>query len=66
MDFEKIRKIIEENLEIVDSGVFGEGVSNDWIQKAQFRLGVVRVKNCLSHFALKPRGLLLLFYSKKK
>ncbi len=39
MDFEYIKKLIEENSEICEFANFGDGVSADWIDKAQERLG---------------------------
>jgi antitoxin YobK len=40
MDFDSIQKLIEENKEIVDFGKFGQGVSDELLEKAQVRLGV--------------------------
>lgn len=40
MDYDRIKKLIEENSDIVDFAEFGEGVSEDWIEKAEVRLGV--------------------------
>jgi hypothetical protein len=40
MDYEKIKKMIEENSDILEFGEFGHGVSDSWIENAQNRLGV--------------------------
>lgn len=40
MDYEKIKKLIEENSDILEFGEFGHGVSDIWIENAQNRLGV--------------------------
>lgn len=40
MDYERIRTLIEENSDIVEFGEYGQGVSDDWIKKAQERLNV--------------------------
>ncbi|MCT4665134.1 MAG: SMI1/KNR4 family protein [Flavobacteriales bacterium] len=41
MDYEKIRKLIEDKTDIVDFGNFENGISDEWIQLAQNRLGVI-------------------------
>ncbi len=38
MNFEYIKKLIEENSEICEFANFGDGVSEEWIEKAQLRL----------------------------
>lgn len=40
MDYEAIRLLIEANKEKVNFGEFGHGISNDWVEKAESRLGV--------------------------
>nr|WP_288834906.1 SMI1/KNR4 family protein [uncultured Flavobacterium sp.] len=40
MDFDFVKKIIEENKSKVEFAEFGEGVSDEWLQKAQLRLNV--------------------------
>lgn len=37
---ENIKKVIESNRSIIDVGAFGEGVSPEWILKAEERLGI--------------------------
>ena len=38
--YKKIISIIQENLDKVEFADFGEGVSDEWIKKAELRLGV--------------------------
>lgn len=40
MDYESIRKLIENNKSKTNFGEFGHGASDEWIEKAQSRLGV--------------------------
>jgi antitoxin YobK len=40
MNYNAIKKLIEENSNIVEFGEFGNGVSDIWINKAQDRLGI--------------------------
>lgn len=40
MDFDFVKKIIEKNNSKVEFAEFGEGVSDEWLQKAQSRLNV--------------------------
>ncbi len=40
MNYKRTKKIIEENTEVVEFGEFGQGVSDEWIEKAQSRLRV--------------------------
>ena len=40
MDYESIRKLIKENRQQINFGEFGHGPLDDWIDKAQARLGV--------------------------
>ena len=40
MDYEKIKKLIEENSDILEFEEFGHGVSDSWIENAQNRLRV--------------------------
>lgn len=41
MDFDFVKKIIEKNNSKVEFAEFGEGVSDEWLQKAQLRLNVI-------------------------
>lgn len=41
MNKEYIKKLIEENKHIVDFAEFGNGVSEEWISKAELRLGII-------------------------
>lgn len=40
MNFEAIRNLIESHREIINLSAFGKGVSEEWIEKAEVRLGV--------------------------
>ncbi len=40
MDYLRIKEIIEENSDIIDFGEFGQGGSDEWIGKAEERLGI--------------------------
>ncbi len=40
MKYEIIRKLIEENLDKVEFGEFGKGVSDEWVKKAEIRLNM--------------------------
>ncbi len=40
MSYKIIKQLIEENSEIAEFGEFGQGVSDEWIEKAQSRLKV--------------------------
>ena len=40
VDYGKIKKVIDENSNVVEFGKFGQGISDSWIEKAQNRLGI--------------------------
>lgn len=40
MNYSSIQKMIKKNKDVVNFGEFGQGVSDDWIEKAQFRLDI--------------------------
>ena len=40
MEYESVQKLIEDNKQKINFGQFGHGTSDDWIDKAQTRLGV--------------------------
>ena len=40
IDYQTIRKLIEDNPSIVRFGTFGQGVADEWIRKAETRLKV--------------------------
>ena len=40
MNYDRIIELISQNQEIVDFGEFGNGVSAEWIEKAEKRLGL--------------------------
>lgn len=40
MNYEEFKKLVAENSNSIEFGEFGTGVSDDWIEKAEDRLGV--------------------------